>query len=113
MRVWDVPLRVLCNKHLVAMHVEIHSIFNVITEDKKGYANHPETMRWRPKVLQLAFKHDEVANEMHRRGLNHHSVLQLRPMLAGEYNNVWPKPITPLEEQWKLLGSKNCECPMP
>jgi hypothetical protein len=45
MRVWDIPVKDLCNKHLVAQHYEIHCIYSILTKDLKGYRNHPEIKR--------------------------------------------------------------------
>jgi len=35
----------LCRNHLLGEHREIHAIWAVITEKKKGYSMHPETIR--------------------------------------------------------------------
>lgn len=61
----------LCNKHLLGEHNELHSMWNVITQGRKGYSIHPETLRWKGKLRAMYKMHDEIAEEMTRRGFNH------------------------------------------
>ena len=69
MRVWDIEAGVLCNNHLLWEHWEMHAIWKILTENKKGYAHHPETLRWKGKLLALYSRHETVAAEMTRRAL--------------------------------------------
>lgn len=43
MRIWDVSPSKLCKNHLLGEHRELHAMWVVITENKKGYSKHPET----------------------------------------------------------------------
>lgn len=45
MRIWDISPGKLCKNHLLGEHRELHAIWTVITENKKGYSKHPETIR--------------------------------------------------------------------
>jgi hypothetical protein len=45
MRVWDIEAELLCNSHLLGEHREIHAIWAILIENKKGYSHHPETLR--------------------------------------------------------------------
>lgn len=47
MRVWDCDPRELCDKHLLAQHLEIHCILTILLGGGRGYANHPEVVRFR------------------------------------------------------------------
>ena len=64
MRVWDLPVNVLCDKHLLGQHNEIHIMWNAITQNKKGWINHPETIRWKDNLVSLCLKHAETKLEM-------------------------------------------------
>ena len=108
MRIWDIPVEVLCRKHLLGEHNECHSIFNIITKGLKGFAKHPEVMRWRGKLMALVVRHGDMVEEMQRRGYNHKSPLA---MPDGDLGGIW------LHEQWQstekqieLLRARCPEC---
>jgi len=46
MRIWDLHPGYLDRKRLLGEHRELHGLFNVVYLGKKGYARHPETLRW-------------------------------------------------------------------
>jgi len=46
MRVWDINPGYLNRQSLLGEHRELHGIISIIVNKKKGYANHPETVRW-------------------------------------------------------------------
>jgi hypothetical protein len=60
MRVWDIEAELLCNSHLLGEHREIHAIWAILIENKKGYSHHPETLRWKGKLLALYNRHEAV-----------------------------------------------------
>jgi sugar lactone lactonase YvrE len=60
MRIWDVPPSLLCRQHLLGEHRELHGLWRIITEDRQGYAKHPETRRWRGKLAALYERHDAL-----------------------------------------------------
>ena len=52
MHIWDSPCARLSNQHLLGEHRELHGLWSVLQrldagEERVGYANHPETKRWR------------------------------------------------------------------
>jgi hypothetical protein len=65
MRVWDSisPSR-LCRQHLLAEHRETLCIWSVITNNKKGYSQHPETVRFRGNLNALAYRHNELVKRL-------------------------------------------------
>jgi len=105
MRIWDIPVNQLCNKHLVAEHHEAHCIYSVITNGLKGFSHHPETERWRNKLGSLHLRHDQQALEIYRRGMRHHSGLPYIFHFSG-----WPKPWQSVEEQVRLLRERCQQC---
>jgi hypothetical protein len=76
MRVWDIKADILCNRHLLGEHREIHAIWMILTENKKGYSHHSETLRWKGKLLALYNRHETVVAEMIKCGFNHKSTLK-------------------------------------
>lgn len=106
MRVWDLPPGILCRNHLLAQHNEIHTLWSVISGDRKGWARHPETMRWRGKLAALHERHERTAEEMARRGYNHNSPLLGEPTGSTEQTAF----VDSVERQRELLRAKECNC---
>lgn len=107
MRIWDISPELLCRAHLLGEHRELHAVWTVLTEGKRGYANHPETRRWRGKLAALFNRHETLVAEMARRGYRHASLLD--PRLANgdaEQHDFVDSP----EEQLRLLRAKGCGC---
>lgn len=73
MRVWDIHPGYLSNQSLLGQHAEIHAIYSVISQAKPGYSFHPETVRWKERLADLATRHDLTAKEMFLRKYNHAS----------------------------------------
>ncbi len=107
MRIWDLPPSQLCRKHLLGEHRELHALYTVITQQKKGYSQHPETKRWVGKLKALYNRHDDLVKEMMQRGYRHNSPLEDSPMSDSELQDVF---INTIEEQKALLNNKNCDC---
>jgi hypothetical protein len=59
MRIWDIPVEKLCRNHLLGEHRELHAMWVVITQNKKGYSKHPETIRWIGKLRALYLRHNQ------------------------------------------------------
>jgi hypothetical protein len=76
MRVWDVNPGYLNRQSLLGEHREIHGVFVVITAGKKGYAKHPETLRWYNKLAALKKRHDLLVSEMTLRGYGHYTPME-------------------------------------
>ncbi len=73
MRVWDIHPGYLSRESLLGQHVEIHALVSIITNNKKGYRNHPETRRWLDNLPVLIRRHDITVKEMLLRGYRHKS----------------------------------------
>lgn len=109
MRVWDVEPKILCRKHLLGEHRELHGLWNILTkhEGKGGYSQHPETKRWVGKLKALYNRHESLVKEMTRRGYNHYSPLDKKLAIGEVVQTVF---INTLDEQMVLLKTKDCEC---
>lgn len=106
MRVWDVPVEMLCDKHLLGQHLEIHTMHSVIVNNKRGYANHPETVRWRNNTEELRLVHDQTVQEMLRRGMKHKSPIDgPRALKRSSYGLV-----DPINRQIHEIYRKGCQC---
>ena len=105
MRIWDLPPSRLCRKHLLGEHRELHALYVVISQNKKGYSRHPETLRWVGKLPALKKRHEELVNEMEKRGYKHNS-----PLSDSPGNQTQEQLINTIEEQEKILREKPCEC---
>jgi hypothetical protein len=102
MRVWDIDPGFLNDKSLLGEHREIHAVYTILTKGKKGYARHPETLRWTDHLNALILRHKLVAGEMALRYFNHQSPL---PRLSLPIS--WPDTLidTP-GRQFDLLADK-------
>lgn len=107
MRIWDVPPQDLCRAHLLGEHRELHGLWNILTQGKKGYSQHPETKRWVGKEAALYARHEQLVQEMHNRGYGHNTPLDLTLATGSPIQSVF---INSLEEQRHLLRDKPCGC---
>lgn len=87
MRMWMIPPPMLCNQHLLGEHGEIHKHRHNFEK------RHRMGGRVVPKVLiepaNMEARHDELADEMTSRGMNHQSPytqpdISYLPMLVRE-----------------------------
>ena len=107
MRVWDLSPAKLCRYHLLGEHGEIHAIWSVITKKKKGYQHHPEVKRWQAKLKALYQRHELLVKELARRGYHHQSFLDAE---LAKGKAIQDEFIDSLQEQIRIIRSKNCLC---
>ena len=101
MRVWDIDPGYLNRQSLLGEHREIHGLLSIVIHNKKGYARHPETLRWRDHLPALKHRHDLVVSEMELRGYQHHSPVTVQGTL------IWPAEfIDPPGAQFAILQDK-------
>ena len=110
MRVWDLTVRSLCRNHLLAEHRELHAIWSIIINEKKGYSKHPEVMRWRGKLGALWARHELQKREMMRRGYSHRSELDLRSVPRAHRGKVQDTRLESVRRQERNLREKGCDC---
>jgi len=107
MRIWDIPPAKLCRNHLLGEHNELHAMWNILTQGRKGYSNHPETKRWKGKLKALYGVHEEITQEMLARGYNHKSPLD-KALAKGKRRQ--DEYVDPVERQVEILKQKGCSC---
>ena len=73
MRMWIIDPTMLCRKHLLGEHVELHMFVGTINKNKKlnGYRENGLV-----EVHNIKSRHAELVSEMKSRGMNHNSPLQ-------------------------------------
>ena len=107
MRIWDISPKKLCRFHLLGEHRELHAVWVILTQGKKGYAKHPETRRWSGKLKALFLRHEALVKEMTARGYKHQSPLPKELATGdskqGEYLDAY-------EVQIEALRKKGCSC---
>jgi hypothetical protein len=106
-RIWDVDTALLCDKHLLGEHRELHAVWSILTTGKRGYARHPETLRWRGRLAALYARHDEQVTEMLRRGFRHRSPLE-SALANGEQQQT--EFVDSPNEQRLKLARRGCSC---
>ncbi len=75
MRMWGVDPALLCDRHLLGEHVEMHMFAGTI---KKGISTAGYEETGLVDLSKLASRHDALAKEMGRRGMKHKSPLDRR-----------------------------------
>jgi len=105
LRVWDIHPGYLSGQSLLGQHAEIHALYAVIVGKKKGYASHPETLRWKEYPGLLKKAHELTVREMALRSFKHASPLDEGPdPVVGSAGYV----DTPVD-QFSILQRKYCQ----
>lgn len=107
MRIWDISPSKLCRNHLLGEHRELHAMWVILTENKKGYSLHPETLRWRGKLKAMYLRHEKLVNEFDKRGYNHQSPLDKRKATGKEFQDEF---VDSIKNQTQILKNKGCSC---
>lgn len=107
LRIWDIPPSRLCRNHLLGEHRELHAMWVVITQNKKGYSQHPETLRWNGKLKALYLRHEQLVLEMAKRGYDHKSPLDKRKARGGAKQTDY---VDSIRTQIQILKKKGCTC---
>ena len=103
MRIWDINPGYLNRHSLLGEHRELHAIVSVIAHKKRGYYNHPETVRWRGYGWALMQRHRILASEMSLRGFS-----DISPVNTRSKKDVWPEVyIDEPYQHFVLLEAKN------
>lgn len=110
MRIWHERLiPKLCRQHLLATWREGLGAYKIITEEKKGYRNHPAVREWEDCHYCLLERLYQIREEMIRRGY-HPKELPYVDNLLTIIDRHYHKPWQTFEEQVQVLQSKNCQC---
>jgi hypothetical protein len=92
---------------LLGEHRELHAIWTILTQGKRGYALHPETLRWKGRLKALYLRHERLVAEMHARGYRHQSPLDVR-FATGKARQ--DRYVDSIRRQMHLLTAKDCRC---
>jgi hypothetical protein len=82
MRVWgSTDPRLLCRKHLLGEHQEVHALISTII-NRKGWIHHPECKRFDSELLfpQLLLRHELIRCAMAQRFGAHHITEHATPI---------------------------------
>jgi hypothetical protein len=102
MRVWDIHPGYLNRESLLGEHREVHALISIISKNKRGYARHPETRRWKGHLGSLRRRHALLVAEMQLRGYRHASPAPHRG-LPGR----WPERFVDFPgAQFQILQAK-------
>ncbi len=102
MRIWDINPGYLNRQSLLGEHRELHGVASIILNNKKGYSQHPETIRWVGHGWALEMRHKQLASEMALRGFTDRS-----PVNMPSDKEVWPSQyIDEPSRQYQLLREK-------
>lgn len=85
MRMWMVDPEIMCQKHLLGEHVELHMLVGSINLgiDLSGYKNNGLM-----EATAIQSRHDELVIEMIHRGMNHKSPMHFEYNPLGDYGQV-------------------------
>ena len=85
MRIWDIHPGYLNRQSLLGEHRELHGLVSIMVNNKKGYSQHPETLRWINYGWAIKQRHQELVCEMNLRGYKDNS-----PVRTRKNKNLWP-----------------------
>lgn len=87
MRMWMVPVKYMCNQHLLGEHVELHMLVGTIRKGKRidGYARNGLI-----EPLMITSRHNDIVREMEARGMNHKTPLEIS---LGEIHDLLPENV--------------------
>lgn len=113
MRMWMIEPKLMCNKHLVAEHVELHMFVGAINRGRKlqGY--------WDNGLIDptgICARHFVITHEMERRGLRHSSPLEndqidfKKLVRAIHPGRSWNNPNINIELNKKNLAGRCKDC---
>lgn len=107
MRIWDLEPGRLCRQHLLGEHRELHALWVILTQNKRGFSRHPETLRWRGKLMALYRRHELLVAEMDRRGYRHNTALPAEQATGmAQQDDYKDSPAAQVE----ILRGKGCAC---
>lgn len=105
MRMWMVDVRGMCQKHLVAEHLECHMFCGTLRKgiSVKGYLESGCL-----ETVSLDSRHQELADEMLRRGGRH--LTPFAPAISQRELSEWPSVTIDRGKSLDLLISRCPEC---
>lgn len=85
MRIWNVNPKLMCRKHLLGEHVELHMLVGSMNRHKsiQGFIE-----KGLIQTNIVVPRHNELVKEIERRGYNHKSPIIIDDNIAAEYLNM-------------------------
>ena len=85
MRMWNINPMILCRKHLLGEHLEMHMFIGTIKKgiSIKGYIN-----KGLVEVHNIINRHDILVEEMLKRNMNHKSPIEIIELWTEGYVNI-------------------------
>jgi len=83
-RMWNVPVEILCRQHLLGEHNETHAFIGCM---KKGTSLKGYIEKGLVEVQNIKKRHDELSEEMVKRGYRHLSPLEQNICYDAGYVN--------------------------
>ena len=101
MRMWMVNPKIMCRQHLLGEHVEIHMFIGTINLQKQvtGYLE-----KGLLEIHNLYSRHEELVEEMKRRGYNHFS------NVGDKWKCVEPKGKIDSVKNYEELSNRCSRC---
>lgn len=91
MRMWNVDPKLMCNKHILGEHLEMHMFVGAINTGK-SITGFIETGL--VEVGNIKVRHDELVNEMELRGMKHRTqIIDMNLNPQGKVNSKMNKKI--------------------
>lgn len=106
MRMWMVDPKVLCNKHLLGEHGEIHKHRHNFVKQHSITKRISPVVQIQPSAMET--RHDELAAEMLKRGMNHQSPF-LQPDISYLPTNE-KNAVVDIQNSLNDLSSRCSEC---
>ncbi|MDF0644705.1 MAG: pyrimidine dimer DNA glycosylase/endonuclease V [Nitrospira sp.] len=107
MHIWVISPKKLCRNQLLGEHQELHAIWSVLLQRKKGNAHHPETLRWKGKLKALDGRHEALINEMAVSGL---SASESVGKEGSDRQSHAQGVVDPPRQQVSMVKNKHCHC---
>ena len=100
MRMWNVDTRLMCDRHLLGEHVEMHMFVGCIRKRMSldGYLNNSLV-----RIDKIRERHDELVREFERRGFSHKSPI-------GRFDYSYLNSVGSIDADKNLKDLKN-RCP--
>jgi hypothetical protein len=103
-RMWGVDPRLLCDQHLLGEHVEMHMFLGGI---RKGHSVRGYTDNGIVDPHRVFARHEALARELERRGMNHRSPMVLNP---EDESAIASLPVATIDAEGNLVElARRCE----
>lgn len=107
MRMWMVEPKIMCMKHLLGEHVELHMFHGTL---KKGGNINGYVLKGLVEPFSIPRRHIELVREMERRGYKHKTALEMESNTLEYLSNQYKTAKVNVETSRKELVTRCLEC---